>query len=338
MPVLVVGAGSVGSALATLLAGRGETVTLVSRSGRGPSAPGVRCVPADAADADALAVHARGAAAVVNCVNPGPYQQWEERWPPVAASLLAVAERSGAVLVTLSNLYGYGPVDGPLHRDLPLAATGHKGRLRARLWQEALAAHEAGRVRVTEVRASDFIGPTVPRAGGLLRRYADAALRGRTVWSFGDPDAPHAFSYVPDVARTLAVVAGDARAWGRAWHVPGPPERSVRQTLTDLVAAAQPAPGTASSPRPAPRVRRVPRPLLTAGGAVVPVLRELGEVLWQAERPFLLDATATTATFGLRPTAWEEVVAATARGWAGAATAPGGQGGSTGEADDPRLP
>lgn len=331
MPVLVVGAGSVGSALAVLLAGRGETVTLVSRSGRGPATPGVRCVPADAADADALAGHARGASAVVNCVNPGPYQQWEARWPPVAASLLAVAERSGAVLVTLSNLYGYGPVDGPLHRDLPPAATGHKGRLRARLWQEALAAHEAGRVRATEVRASDFIGPTVPRAGGLLRRYADAALRGRTVWAFGDPDVPHAFSYVPDVARTLAAVAGDPRAWGLPWHVPSPPERSVRQTLTDLVAAAP-------ASLPAPRVRRVPRPLLTAGGAVVPVLRELGEVLWQTERPFLLDATATTTTFGLRPTPWEEVVAATARGWAGApATAADGDGGSARAADDPRL-
>lgn len=310
MPVLVVGAGTVGSAVAALLAERGDPVTLVSRSGRGPVLPGVRRVAADASDADALTAHAHGAGAVVNCVNPGPYQQWEARWPPIGAALLAAAERSGAVLVTLSNLYGYGPVDGPLHRDLPLAATGHKGRLRARMWQEALAAHEAGRVRVAEVRASDFIGPGVPRDGGLLRRYADAALRGRTVWSFGDPDAPHAFAYVPDVARTLATVAADERAWGRAWHVPGPPERSVRQTLTDLVAAAP------ATPPAGPRIRRVPRAVLTAGGAVVPVLRELGEVLWQVERPFVVDATATTSTFGLRATPWEEVVAQTARGWA----------------------
>src|SRR2546430_4109535 len=40
----------------------------------------------------------------------------------------------------------------PLTEAAPLAATGPKGRVRARVWQDALAAHQAGRVRVTEVR------------------------------------------------------------------------------------------------------------------------------------------------------------------------------------------
>lgn len=309
MSHVVVGAGPIGSELALLLAGRGERVTVVTRSGRGPEHPGVRRVAADAADADALTDLARGAAALVNCANPGTYLQWEAQWPPLAAALLAAAERSGAVLVTLSNLYGYGPVDVPMTPDLPLAATGHKGRLRARMWQDALAAHEAGRVRAVEVRASDYIGPTVTPAGGLLRRYADAALAGRTVWSMSDPDVPHAFSFVPDVARTLAAVAADERAWGRPWHVPGADPRTVREVLSD-VAAAGTTPTT-------PRIRRVPRPVLTAGALVVPLLRELGEVLWQFDRPFLLDATATSAAFGIGPTPWTDVVAATASGWAG---------------------
>lgn len=325
MSCLVVGAGPVGSALALLLADRGDPVTVVTRSGRGPEHPGIRRVAADATDADRLADLARGAATVVNCANPGTYMEWEARWPPLAAALLAAAERSGAVLVTMGNLYGYGPVDVPMTPDLPLAAPGHKGRLRARMWQDALAAHEAGRVRAAEVRAADYIGPTVTAAGGLLRRYADAALRGRTVRTFGDPDVQHAFSYVPDVARTLAAVADDEHAWGRAWHVPSAPERTVREVLTDLVGAAH---GPAA---PAPRVRRVPRPLLAAGARVVPVLRELDEVLWQFDRPFRLDAAATTAAFGVHPTPWDEVVAATAAGWSPATGSP--------RADEaPRLP
>lgn len=315
MSHVVVGAGPIGSELALLLAGRGEQVTVVTRSGRGPEHPGISRVAADAADADALTELARGATTLANCANPGTYMQWEAQWPPLAAALLAAAERSGAVLVTLSNLYGYGPVDVPMTPDLPLAATGHKGRLRARMWQEALAAHETGRVRVVEVRASDYVGPTVTQAGGLLRRYADSALAGRTVWSMTDPDVPHAYSYVPDVARTLATVATDERAWGRPWHVPGAEPHSVREVLTGLLAAA----GTTTS---TPRIRRVPRPVLTAGAAVVPLLRELSEVLWQFDRPFRLDASATTATFGVGPTPWAEVVAATAAGWAGPADRP----------------
>lgn len=305
---LVVGAGPIGTALARLLADRGDTVTVVTRSGRGPEHPGVRLAGADASDAAALTELAGGAATLFNCANPRTYVQWEREWPPLAASLLSTAERSGAVLVTLANLYAYGPVDVPMTPDLPLAATGHKGRLRARMWHDAHAAHEAGRVRATEVRAADYIGPTVTPAGGLLRRYADGALRGRTVWSFGNPDAPHSFSYVDDVARTLATVADDERAWGRPWHVPGAEPHTVRQALADLTAAA-------GSGHPV-RIRQVPRPAITALAPVVPILRELREVLWQFDRPFVLDATATTAEFGLRGTPWPEVVAATARAWA----------------------
>jgi hypothetical protein len=43
--------------------------------------------------------------------------------------------------------------------DLPAAPVGHKGRVRAKMWSDALAAHEAGRARVTELRAADYFGP-----------------------------------------------------------------------------------------------------------------------------------------------------------------------------------
>ncbi len=314
---VVVGAGPIGSALATLLASRGEPVDVVTRSGRGPRGDGITLVRADASDPVTLDNRCRGAEILYNCANPGTYMQWEDQWPPLAASLLHAAERSGAVLVTLGNLYGYGPVDVPLSTDLPLAATGHKGRLRAGMWRDALAAHQAGRIRTTEVRASDYIGPGVTAAGGLLRRYADAALRGRTAWVFGDPDVPHSWSYADDVALTLATVAADERAWGAAWHVPSAAPHTVREALTDLVAVA-PATGSesVSDPRRPPRIRRVPRPVLSAVAPVAPIVRELGEVLWQFERPFVIDATPTTELFGLTPTPWPEVVERTARAWA----------------------
>lgn len=302
---VIVGAGPVGTTLALQLADAGHEVRVVTRSGRGPERPGIRRMRADASDAATLARHVAGAAALYNCANPPSYELWAAQWPPLAAALLAAAEQTGAVLVTMSNLYGYGPLDGPISRDHPLAATGKKGRLRADMWRAALAAHEAGRVRVTEVRASDYVGPGVGPANGLLARYAEAVLAGRTVYAFGDPDAPHSFSYVPDVARTLAAVAADERAWGQAWHVPSPPAVSVRQALTDVAAAARVR---------APRIRRVPRALLRPLYPFVPVLRELDEVLYQWERPFVIDAGATTAVFGLRATPWGKVLGDTAAG------------------------
>ena len=109
---VIVGAGAVGTATATLLAERGERVRVLSRRGGGPQHPAIERIAADATDADRLSALASGAAALYNCANP-PYHQWLTDWPPLATAQLTAAERSGAVLATASNLYGYGPVDPP---------------------------------------------------------------------------------------------------------------------------------------------------------------------------------------------------------------------------------
>src|SRR5829696_9754448 len=144
---VIVGKGPVGATTAAELVARGHDVRILSRSG-GVSTEDVEHRQVDAADADAVTAAARGAAALYNAVNPA-YHRWATDWPPVAAALLGAAERTGAVLVTMSNLYGYGRPSGPMSPATPLAATDAKGVVRARMWADALAAHQAGRVRVT---------------------------------------------------------------------------------------------------------------------------------------------------------------------------------------------
>ena len=124
---VIIGAGPVGSATAERLARAGEQVRVVTRSGTGPPGQGVETIAADATDTGRLAAIASGAAALYNCASPA-YHRWPQDWPPLADSLLAAAERTGAVLVTMSNLYGYGPVGHPMTEDDPLAAAGPKGR------------------------------------------------------------------------------------------------------------------------------------------------------------------------------------------------------------------
>ncbi|SDN94173.1 NAD-dependent epimerase/dehydratase family protein [Geodermatophilus sp. DSM 45219] len=298
---VIVGKGPVGTTTAGLLAGRGHRVRVLSRSG-GVSTDAVEHRRVDAADAGALAAAAQGADALYNAVNPA-YHRWATDWPPVAAALLTAAERTGAVLVTMGNLYVYGSPTGPMSPDTPLAATDLKGRIRIGMWADALAAHEAGRVRVTEARAADFVGPQVPAAHSHLVRQLPTLRRGRTAWVVGDPDVPRSWAYLPDVASTLAALATDERAWGRAWHVPSAPPRSQRRALTDLAAAVGGPPA---------RVRGVPWPVLRAVGLVSPMVREVVDVRHQFDRPYVTDASATTAAFGLTPTPWDEVVAATA--------------------------
>ena len=295
---LVVGAGSVGTALAEQLAGSRREVVVVTRSGSGPTIDGVRRVAADARSIESLLTAAPTAAAVYNCANPR-YHEWVRDWPPIASALLAYAERTGAVLATTSNLYGYGPVEGPMTESLPLTAPGVKGRIRARMWLDAKAAHDAGRIRATEVRGSDYLVASEQSRIGSAR-VVPPLLAGKGVSVVGRVDLPHSWTAPSDVARLLNVVAADERAWGKAWHVPSNPPRTQREAIDDLADAA----GVSRV-----RVSQVPNLVLAAMGLVNPFLREMRETAYQFERPYVLDDSAARATFGLEPTPWSELLA-----------------------------
>jgi nucleoside-diphosphate-sugar epimerase len=291
---VVVGSGPVGSATSRLLLDQGHHVRVITRSGTGVE--GTERVVADAADAPRVAELTDGASAIYNCVNP-PYDQWATVWPPIAASLLAAAESAGTVLATTSNLYVYGEVEAPMTEDQPLAATGVKGRVRIQMWRQALAAHEAGRVRAFEVRGSDYLGA---KASSLLSLMVlPAWAKDRTAWLPGPLDIPHSWTDVEDVARLLVTGAQDSRAWGKAWHVPTPAPHTMRE-ITTMAAELMDV---------APKVRSLPYAAVWATGLFNPFVRELRETQHQFRRPFVLDSSAAQETFGLVPTPTRDAVA-----------------------------
>jgi nucleoside-diphosphate-sugar epimerase len=296
---VVVGAGSVGRATAELLGSLGHRVRVLSRRGRSVGIPVAECVACNAASVEQLTAAATGATAVYNCANPA-YHRWTVEWPPLADALLTVAEQQGAVLATVSNLYVYGPVDGAMTPDLPMRPVGHKGSVRARMWRDALEAHEAGRVRAVEVRGSDYVCPS--DQSHLGDRVAPRVLAGRPVRVLGRADQPHSWTAVRDVARTLVSVAADPRAHGRAWHVPSNPPRTQLEAVHDLcrVAGVDPV-----------RVGTLPTVALRLAGLVRPEAGALVEVLYQFRRPFVLDDSATRLAYGIEPTPWEAVLAET---------------------------
>jgi nucleoside-diphosphate-sugar epimerase len=293
---VVVGAGPVGSATARLLAGAGERVRLITRSGNGPELDGIERVAADATDPALLAQHSAGAVALYSCAGPA-YHRWSTDWPPLGAALIQAAESTGAVLVTTGNLYGYGEVDGPITEDLPLRPNSVKGRVRVALWAGALAAHEAGRIRTAEVRGSDYLGAGALSPFGIM--VLPKVLAGKRGSVPADLDAPHSWTYVGDVARTLIAVAAESSAWGRAWHVPTAAPLSVRALATRAAELAG---------APAARVGKMPTVALRLAGLVNPAAREMLEVQYQLQKPFVLDSSAAVAALGIDPTPTDEAL------------------------------
>ncbi|WP_433563570.1 NAD-dependent epimerase/dehydratase family protein [Nocardia sp. CA-151230] len=302
---VVIGAGPVGTATARLLAARGDHVRIVTRSGSGPDHPNIERIAADAADPAALLTHCADATTLYQCAQPS-YHRWPQDFPPLHRAVLTAAELSGAALITVGNLYGYGEFDGPVTESHPLRPNSMKGRVRADMWSEQLAAHRAGRIRTAEVRGSDYLGPNATSAFSVL--VLPAVLAGKRALVPADPDAPHSWTATEDVARLLIAVADDETAWGRAWHVPTPPPLSVR-ALADLTASVAGAP-------PA-RVGRMPAGLLWAIGLFVPDAREMRELRYQFDRPFVLDSSDATACFALDPTPLEVTLRATIDGMPG---------------------
>ena len=291
---VVVGAGPTGTATALLLAESGDDVRVVTRRGTGPSHPRIELVAADATTQ--LAALSEGAATLINCAMP-PYDRWPEETPALSAALLTAAEKTGAGYLNLSNPYGYGPVDGPQTDDLPLRPTTIKGRVRATMYLDGLAAHQAGRLRFAEVRPGDYLGVGAVAMFNLA--IGPNVLAGEEVVFAADLDAAHSWTYTGDVARTLVAVARNDRAWGQAWHTPQTSDLSVRQLAERFAAVA----GV-----PMPPIREMTPLELHTLARTEPVMAETAEMQYLYLRPSVLDWSRTAATLDLKPTPLDDVL------------------------------
>jgi nucleoside-diphosphate-sugar epimerase len=285
---VILGAGSIGTNIARLLVERDESVLMLTRSGSGPEHPLIQRTAVDASDAARLTELARGAKVIYHAANPPSYTMWERMLPPLQTAAIAAAQANDAVLALTASLYAYGEQPGGrMREDTPMTATGHKGRLRKRMWEQAQAAD----IRTLEVRGSDYIGPG---AVGIYSLVIGPALeKGRAAWIPGHLDMPHTFTYNRDMARALVTLAQDERAWGQAWHVPSPPAITLRELAHRYAAAAG---------RPPLKLIQIPRFAMHAAGVFVPIAREMAEMDYQWYAPFHMDATKTADTFGLAAT------------------------------------
>ncbi|MHA7987092.1 NAD-dependent epimerase/dehydratase family protein [Rathayibacter sp. CAU 1779] len=296
---LVLGAGLIGSLLTAQLAERGDSVRVASRSGT--KVDGALSIRLDASDPDAVTRAAEGAETIFVVTNP-PYTSWPRDWPPVFRAVIAAAERSGASLVVMGNLYPYGSPTGPMSENSPELTNETKGLVRKAGWLQVREATQEGRIRGVEVRASDYFGPGSDATAHLGKAFFTGILGSKTVRGVGGVDLDHSWSYLPDIAATLAAAADWTGDWGRVWHVPSGaphPRAEIAAQLNALYGTT----GEAAA---------IPQWVLRAAGLVSPMMREIHASSYQFTVPYVIDAAETSELLGVEETPWHESLTTTA--------------------------
>jgi nucleoside-diphosphate-sugar epimerase len=283
--VLVLGGnGRFGHAATLAFAAAGWRVLAQMR--RAPSATqpaGVQVLQTPMHDTQALADQAAGAQAVVYGVNP-LYTRWDQEALPLARQGMAVAERLKARFMLPGNVYNFGELMPALLRtDTPPRPSTRKGHQRVELEGEIRARCQAGRMRGAVIRAGDFYGSG--NGNWFDQAIVKDIAKGKLVYP-GPLDVPHAWAYLPDLARAFVAVAGRAEAPSfEAWHFGGHTLTGA-ELLRGLQAAAA---GLGLQPADGWRQAGMPWGLVRAVGTVYPLWRELARMSYLWRVPHALD-------------------------------------------------
>ncbi len=305
---VIFGTGPVGSAAARFLLQKGLPVRLVSRSGCRPAVlfdglpvdqeRRLEFRAADALDLQAVVKASDGASHIYHCANV-LYQDWGKVLPSLQQNLVTAALRHGSVLAVADNLYMYARGVAVIDESTAEVPPTRKGLLRKGLHDRLVAAGAGGDLSWTTVRASDYYGPgAVLQSIFGTRLFLDPLFSGKTARLVGDLDTPHTYTYVEDYGQALVVAALDPRAHGRVWIVPNDETRTAREAAALFFRAA----GKET------RLGAFPRSLITAAGLFNPLLREVREMLYQKEEPYVVDGSRFAAQFDFKATPMEEGV------------------------------
>lgn len=301
---VVLGTGAIGRAIAEELIKRGEVIRMVNRSGKMDEVPaGVEVVASDLYDPAKVREVTRGANVVYQSAQPN-YFEWPEKFPRLQKSIIDGLTGSSAKLVLIENVYMYGEVnDRALTEDMPYQAHTRKGRVRAEISNAAFAAHREGHVRVTAGRGGNFFGPwgTDSTMGA---RVFYPLLHGKPAQLIGRTDLPHTHTYVRDFGRALMLLGEREEADGQAWHVPNDQPRMTQGELARLFAEEAGV---------EPKISSMGKTMMAIGGLFIPEAKESVEMMYEFDKPFVIDSSKFEKTFGIRATPIREAIRETVK-------------------------
>jgi nucleoside-diphosphate-sugar epimerase len=227
---------------------------------------------------------------------------WQSTWPSMMDHVVNACAKTGTKLIFLDNIYMLSDDSVPQMTELsPVNPSSKKGAVRKQVDQILLDALEGGRLNACIARSADFYGYTSPHKSLLLDLVIRRMTHGKSPQWFYTIDKKHSFSYIPDVAASLFMLAGSEKSWSQVWNVPTARAMTL-STIIDMMNHLL-------------HKKLKPQVLGNLSTAVlqlfIPALAEMKELKYQMVQEYVLDSSKFEQAFSFKPTSMEEGLEAT---------------------------
>jgi nucleoside-diphosphate-sugar epimerase len=287
--------GNVGKLLAAELIQKGIKVRGVSRR---PFLGNWEHIAADVLDLAALTAAVAGSEVVYLTVGlEYTLKIWRRDWVVLMQNTIEACRRTNAKLIFVDNVYMYGHVEGTMTETTPVNPSSEKGKIRAEIAALLLKAFEDKTISGCIARAADFYGPDCDKSGLNTTVFERFAAKKSAQW-LGKTDKKHSFTYVPDMAKALAILGTDDRMQqSRVWHLPTAAPALTGLDVMEQVGKAFNVP---------PKFSAIGDFMLTILGIFIPIMRELKEMSYQTNFDYVFLSEKFERVFGLKSTSYAE--------------------------------
>ena len=301
--ITILGAGGgIGNELANILIYRKQQFRLV---GRNPSsmAGATETVSADVTDQGQTIRAVAGSRIVYLLVGlKYDHRVWAEMWPRIMANAIEACKRAEAKLVFFDNVYMYGRVDGPMVEETPFSPCSKKGEIRARIASTLINEWKSGSLTAMIARCADFYGPLTRNSVPNMLVMEPFSKEQKASWLVND-SARHSFTYTPDAARSLVMLAETETAWNQTWHLPTAPNPPTGREFINM---------SAKEFGVLPRYRVLTRPMIRIAGLFDSSIRDSYEMLYQSDSAYIFDSSKFAKAYGFSGTPYQDGIRATA--------------------------
>jgi nucleoside-diphosphate-sugar epimerase len=294
--------GAVGNQLAPVLVAEKEKVRLVSRKPK--HVDGTEAMAADITDYTQTLNAVKGSSVVYLLAGlQYDIRVWRVSWPKIMSNVINACKETGSKLIFFDNVYMYGKVDGVMTEETAFNPCTKKGEIRAAIAIQLLNEMHAGNITASIARSADFYGPvgfktSVPN----MLVFANLKQNKKAQWLI-NATTPHSFTYVPDAAKALYMLAKNENTSGQTWHMPTAADPFTGEEFMEQVALAM---------KVFDAYTVLPKWMLQLIGLFNRSIKESIEMLYQSEFPYLFDSSKFNKAFNFQPTSYNDGIRETA--------------------------